>query len=300
VRKRRILEARLPRGSEATSLEIVEKVFPVLGSDEIAVRVGVTLIDPSSFLASTTAASPAASFAGVISELGAAVSEELRLEQTAIGVGPPADLISCPRSEVLALRSDSPLNLEQAAAIPHLCPFLRALRCLEIKPTERVLITGRAVMRHVSEEFLKVLFPDTSATQLDLTSGRDIRGELGSRFDVLVHEITDTASLQLSLSALGNNGRALLLVPPGRRLVTLDFYPHVHRSCLRLFARRVGSPCHAASCPDPGHAFLAQLLEQDRMDVTSVLSHASTSSQLAGLSLEDVNRSEKLLAINWP
>jgi hypothetical protein len=90
------------------------------------------------------------------------------------------------------------------------------------------------------------------------------------------------------------------LVPPGRHVLALDFYPHVHRSCLRVLARRVGKPCRPVSCPDLGHPLLLQLLQQEGVDLNPILLHVSNSSEVARLPLERINRSEKLLAVTWP
>jgi hypothetical protein len=45
---------------------------------------------------------------------------------------------------------------------------------------------------------------------------------------------------------------------------------------------------------------LLQLLEQKSLDVDPVLTHFSNSSHLTGLPLEEVSRSERLLAVTWP
>jgi hypothetical protein len=281
-------------------LEVVEEAFPALRHDEIAVRVAVALLDPSSFPPCTRAVSPEVSFSGVISEVGAAVPKRLSLGQTVIGIGPLADFLSLPSSEVRCLPDNSHLNPHQEAAIPYLCSFLHVLRTSQIKPEDRILITGQAVIRHLSEQLLKVLFPDTSITRINLPSGHDVAREAGRAFDVLVHGVTDPLDLQSGLAALVEHGQALLLVPPGRHVLALDFYPNVHRSCLRLLARKVGKPCRRVSCPDPGHPLLLQLLEQESVDLNPILLHVSNSSEVARLPLERINRSEKLLAVTWP
>jgi hypothetical protein len=300
VTNRRILKAGRPRDLEVNSWEVVEEAYLAPAPDEIAVRVAAALLDPLSVAASTGTGLPEVSFSGIISEVGAAVPERLRPGQTVIGIGPPADLITLRSSEVQSLPSDSHLSPQQAAAVPYLCSFLDVLRAMPIKPEDRILITGQAIIRHLSEQFLKALLPGTATAQINSRSSHDIGTERDGSFDVLVHGVTDPLDLDLSLSALDEDGQALLLVPPGSHVLELDFYPHVHRSCLRLLTRRVGSPCRPASCPDPGHQLLSRLLEQESIDIDPLLSYVSDSSQLASLPLEGVNRSEKLLAITWP
>jgi hypothetical protein len=280
-------------------MEVVDEAFPPLASDEIAVRVALSLLDPSSLTASEGGDSPEVSFAGVISEVGPAISDRARVGQPAIGVGPLADLISLPEREVRCVLADFDLSVEQAVTIPYLCSFLHVLSTIRVKSDSRILITGQPIIRHLSVQFLKVLFPDISRTQIQALPSH-IATELDGPFDVLIHGVTDPADLQLSLSTLGEGGQAFLLVPPGRHVLPLDFYPHVHRSCLRLVIHRVGEPCRPASCPDPGHARLSQLFEEELIDVSPVLSHVSGPSELAGLSLDGVNRSQKLLAVAWP
>lgn len=291
---------RRDRQSELTSLEVVEEAFPAPASDEIAVRVTASVLDPLSLNESTRADLPEVAFAGVISDVGPATPKAVGVGQDVIGIGPMADLVGLSRSEVWFLPADSHLSPQQAAVLPYLCSFLHVLRTVRIEPEARILITGHPVIRHLSEQLLSVLLPEISATQISLEAGHEIATEMDRPFDVLVHGVTDPLDLQLSLSALREDGEAFLLVPPGRHVLPLDFYPHIHRSCLRLLVRRVGNPCRPASCPEPGHPLLSQLFEQERIDVDPVLSPVSNAAQLASLPLEEIIRSEKLLAVAWP
>jgi hypothetical protein len=291
VRDRRILKPRRPLGPGITELELVEEAFPAPEPGELAVQVVAALLDPRSLSASANAALPEAPFAGVISEVAAGASEQPGVGRTVIGIGPLADRLSVPTREVRTLPADSHLSPQQAATLPYLCSFLDALRGLRIEPQDRVLITGQAAIQHVSRQLLRALYPQASATRIASPLGEDIGTQPDGPFDVLVHGVADALDLQLSLSALAEDGRAFLLVPPGRHVLPLDFYPDVHRSCLRLVARRVGSPCRPASCPDPGHPLLSALLEQRSLDLDPILSPVSSSSDLAGLPLEPVIRS---------
>lgn len=291
-----MLRAQEPRDPALGSLEVVEDAVPTLGAGEVAVQVTAALLDPLTF---ATDPSPQGAFTGVISELGAGASKRLEVGDTVVGVGPPSDLISLPEAEVEGVPADARLDPAQAAAIPYLCSFWQALSAIEIEPRGRVLITGDPVIRHLSEQFVSALLPDAQVTQLDLASPRETVKEIEGSFDLLVHEVADPVALQLGLSALGLDGEAYLLVAPGPKVLPLDFYPNLHRSSLRAFVRRVGSPCRPASCPDPGHARLYELLESRQVDLEPVLSRATSDSKLAGLRLERGGPAQKLLAMAW-
>jgi hypothetical protein len=291
VSQRRILKARRAEAGFA-SLEVAEEAFTDPGHGEVAVRVAANVLNPSSD-------APEGTFSGVISGVGAAVPEGMLPGRVVVGIGPPADLISLPSSEVWCLPSESDLSPEHAAAIPYLCSFLQALGSIGVEPEDRILISGRPAIRHLGESFLKDLVRDASAIETNLPSSHGNGNEPDRDFDVLVHEVADPEDLQLSLSALRENGRAILLVPPGPHVMAFDFYPLVHRHCLRLFPRRVGNPCHPESCPDSGHSALLRLLEQEGIDLDPLLSRASASPGVADLSLEELDGSERLLAVTW-
>jgi hypothetical protein len=280
-------------------LELVEEASPAPASDEVSVRVGASLLDPLSLTADLAGGSPEASFSGEICDLGTAAANGFALGDTVYGVGPAADLLTLPGDELERLPADAQLSPGQAAAIPYLCSFLRVLGAIEARPQERILITGQSVIRQLSEQFVKSLLPDAPVTQIDLTPNRALPAGLDGPFDRLIHGVTDPDDLQLSLSTLREDGEAFLLVPPGPHVLALDFYPNIHRSCLRSFVRRVGDPCRPATCPDPGHPRLFQLLEQEGIDLEAVVSHVSNASDVVGLALDGGGSAEKLIALAW-
>ena len=223
------------------------------GPDEVAVRVGAAVLDPAALNGNTGADSPEAVFSGVIGKTGESVPAAVGAGQTVVGIGPLADHVTLPHSEVWCLSAE-----------------------------ERILITGRPAIRELSEQVLSALLPDASAKAVSSPSGDGPTAEPHEPFDVLIHGLGEEADLQESLSLLRQDGRALLLVPPGRHVLPLDFYPNVHRSCLRLVVRRLSS----------------RLLEQETAGVDPILRRVSSPSQLASLPLEEIKGS-KLLAVAW-
>ncbi len=251
--KRRVVRAQRGPEAELVSLELSEEAFASPEPDEVAVRVEVAVLEPLALNGETRSDAPEAILAGVITEAGSAVPKGVAAGQTVIGIGPPADHVTLPESQVWCLSAE-----------------------------ERILITGQPVIRELSAQVLSALRPGASPRVVGSLSGHEPTGEPDELFDVLIHGVADPADLQESLALLRQDGRAFLLVPPGRHVLPLDFYPNVHRSCLRLFVRRVGS----------------RLLEQETIEVDPLL-RISSPSQLAGLPLEEITGS-KLLAVAWP
>jgi hypothetical protein len=278
----------------------VEETLPAVASDEVAVRVSVSMLDPHSFAPGAEATSPEASFSGLVCDIGTAPPNELAIGGTVVGVGPVADVISLPGTEVERLAANAQLKPEQAAAIPYLCSFLNVLSKVKAGPEDRILITGQSVIRHLSEQFVRALLPQAPTTQVDLAPTYELPAELDGQFDVLIHGVSDPEDLQLSLSAVREDGEAFLLVAPGSHVLALDFYPNIHRSCLRTHVRRVGSRCRPASCPNPGHSLLYRLLGEGRIDIEPLLSHVSKPSELADLQVQGSGPSDKLIAVTWP
>lgn len=262
-------------------------------------RVSSSVLDPLSLADPNGEGLPQASFSGVVSAVVDAAADGLAVGDTVFGVGPLAEVISLPASEIERLPTDAELQPQQAAAIPYLCSFFNVLGAIEAPPAGRILITGRPVIRHISEQVLKSLQPGVTATQVDLSTRRDLPNDLEAPFEVLVHGVGDPQDLQLSLSAVAMDGEAFLLVGPGEHVLPLDFYPGIHRSCLRAPVRRVGRPCSPQSCPDPGHRLLRKGLEQGQIDIASVLAHAASAGDLADLA-PGISEADRLIALTWP
>jgi hypothetical protein len=237
-----------------------------LGNDEVAVRVSVSIPDPASPGDGEGTAAADAGFSGVISELGAGAAERLEVGDTVFGVGPVAEQAVVAETQIGRLPAGARLSDAQAAAIPYLRSFLFALGAIRPEAGDRVLITGQPVIRHLGEQFLAALLPDTPIARA--------HSEADESLGLLVHGLTDASELQRSLSALRHDAEAYVLVPTGTHILSLDFYPHIHRSSLRVIVRRVGNPYSPEAYADPDISRLIELLERGQIDIEPVLEHA--------------------------
>jgi len=299
VSDRRVIKFGDAGGGEARSLELTEEAFtPTAG--EVVVRTSSSLLDPLTLADSDDEDSLEVSFSGVISALDGVASDELAVGDTVFGVGPPADFVSLPAAELERAPGGAPLEPHQAAAIPYLCSFWEALNTIAPDSSARILISGQPVVRHLAAQLVRSLLPEMSLTEADFGSIAELPSELDQPFDILIHGVGDPDDLQLSLSAVDLDGRAFLLVPPGEHVLSHDFYPSLHRSCLRSLVRRVGRPCRPASCPDPGHRALYERLAQGEIDVEPVISHAASTADLADLALGREPAAGKLVSLAWP
>jgi hypothetical protein len=109
----------------------------------------------------------------------------------------------------------------------------QALESVDPQPGQRILVTGEPAIRDASVKVLRALAPGAAIAQ---SAGES------EEFDLLVHGLRDEEELQRSLAALRLDGEAYVLVTPGSHVVSLDLYPHIHRSSLRVSLRRVGGP----------------------------------------------------------
>ena len=294
---RRVLKPRPGEGGQPGSLELGEgaRLDPAPG--EVAVDITAALLDPLALVATEGEARSSAGFCGLVAEVGPSAAEHLRVGQVVVGTGPLADAVTVPESDLDALPPNSRLSAKQAATIPYLASIERALAGFPIKPGSRVIVAGRPALRRLTAQLLTASCPDASITGLGLRASQETESD--GRFDALIHALGDPAELDSALSALRHDGEALLLVPPGRQVLALDFYPHVHRTCVRMVARRVEAQARTATGRDAGYSRLARLLRQRRLDVEAAPFEAWDPADQRELRLAGIARAGKLLTVSW-
>jgi len=137
---------------------------------------------------------------------------------------------------------------ERPALLPLAAAVLKAVRDADIRVADRVLICGSGLVADLAEQaarlwggrITKVLAAQARLSRVDRGRPGDAnRSDDAGRFDVLIDTTADPAVWSSGLGLLRDQGRALLLLPPGAQVHPFDFYPAVHRRSLSVLARRV-------------------------------------------------------------
>ncbi len=115
------------------------------------------------------------------------------------------------------------------------------LAALRVGHGERALVSGTGPIAQLAADALERLtgFPPSRVIPgpAEGTPG----GREAPEVDVLVDTSGDAGWWVSVMSRVRRQGRVLLLLPPGERVIAFDFYDRVHRSSLTVLARRAPS-----------------------------------------------------------
>lgn len=189
---------------------------------EILVQVACGVVDLEPLRMGPTPDVPAAAFLGTVRE--AASPTDLKPGDLVCGVGPLAERVAVGRDNLVRLDGESQGHREHLALIPFVFPVLDALESAYLVLGERVCVAGQGLAARLSMQVAELftgITPDA--------------GEV----DLLIDTTADAARWVEVLPSVREQGRVLLLVPPGPQVHSFDFYPMVHRRSLSLQARRV-------------------------------------------------------------
>lgn len=219
---------------------MIKEAVPAPEAGQVLVQSVCTIVDLEPLRAGRTHEIPEGAFLGRVLETSRA---ENPLPGTfVVGVGPLAEVFPVERESTLPVEGDDGTAPEHLALLPLAAAVLRAVGDADIRVADRVLVSGCGLAADLAGQaariyagrVTRVLPADAGSARVDAGGLRDSGG-----FDVLIDTTADSSVWARSLDLLRDQGRALLLLPPGPQVYPFDFYPAVHRRSLSVLVRRV-------------------------------------------------------------
>lgn len=254
------------------SLVVTEEVLPVPAQGEVLVQVACAVVDPEPILAGCTPDIPEGAFIGTVRT--GSDSAHLQPGDWVAGVGPLADFVTVSIGRLQPLAADAGFARDAMTLLPLLASVVSALGDAGIAQGDRVLISGRGLAARLVEQVAEIHTGSAPRTLL--------RGDPPNRredFDILIDTTADSAWWPRVLPLVREQGRVLLLLPPGPQVYPLDFYPAIHRRSLRLSARRVPSAGRQLASTGEGSRFLQRLLDEGLVRLHGLLADVRVGAQ---------------------
>ncbi len=126
------------------------------------------------------------------------------------------------------------------------CSIRVALRHVGLALGDRVCVSGSGPLARLTAQLAELC---TGVPPTRAGDGPEGGAHDGAPCDLLVDASADPSLWAAVLPRVREQGRVLLLLPPGRQVYPYDFYPMVHRRSLSLLARRVPPEPPAAGIP---------------------------------------------------
>lgn len=249
-------------------VEAVPAAIATPGAEQVSVQVTCAVTDLEPLRRGRTADVPVAAFVGTVRAPAAA--GDLRSGGVVCGVGPLTERVSVTREHLTPVDAGSHHTPEVLALVPFAACLAEALGCVGLGLGERVGINGRGLAARLVTQLAGLSTGSPARTLPDHGRGQDRRDVIASgdagEVDLLVDTTTDALRWAGSFPLVREQGRVLLILPPGPQHHAFDFYPAVHRRSLSLSARRVPGAIGSASSGAVRH-----LLDQGRLTVDGML-----------------------------
>lgn len=256
------------------SLVVTEEVLPVPAPGEVLVQVACAVVDPEPILAGCTPDIPEGAFIGTVRT--GSDSARLQPGDWVAGVGPLADFATVSADRLQPLAADAGFARDALALLPLFDSVVSALGDAGIAQGDRVLISGRGLAARLVEQVAEI---HTGSAPHTLLRGDPPNRREDFSFDILIDTTADSSWWPRVLSLVREQGRVLLLLPPGPQVHPLDFYPAIHRRSLRLLARRVPSTGGQSTSMGEGSRIRQQLLDEGLVRLHGLLAEVRVGAQ---------------------
>jgi hypothetical protein len=296
---RRVLTVRSDGGGVRALIANEEPFQADASGADVLVRVAWTVVDPGVLGAGHANLLPDGVLGGVVER--APATGGLKRGDAVVGVGAPADLVSLPARSAHLLPAGG-LASPVAPLLPIYPALAAALQPPGVMPRDRVLISGEGLVSALVVRIVRV--GGGTARKVDprgsMQDGTVAAARGDGDADVLIDTTADPRRWQRVLPRVRHEGRVVLLLPPGPRVLPFDFYPTVHRRSLSLVARRVPSAGDPVS-PEEASGLVSEFLDRARMAPADVLVDVSMEphpSEDALIRLDAVDHDRGLL-VRW-
>jgi NADPH:quinone reductase-like Zn-dependent oxidoreductase len=234
---------------------------------------------------------PTGAFLGTVGD--GAASPGLKPGDLVAGVGPLADRVSVARDRLRLLDADARSPREGLALLPVVASLVDALGSARLALGDRVCVSGQGLAARLSMQ-LAELSTGSPPSALSRNGGVNGTQDAGAPHDtvgvdLLVDTTADSAWWSKALPLVREQGRVLLLLPPGPQVYPFDFYPMIHRRSLSLLARRVPGISGRPTIAQDDIRVLQHLFDRGLLAADGLLTSVRAESLGAMGSLFDLN-----------